>query len=309
MSVDSYIHRTLGVGPGRPLLFLFHGTGADENQLVGLGSEMLPGAGLVSPRGDVSEFGAARFFRRTGEGVYDMDDLARATGKMARFVRAHVDAAQPSVVLGLGYSNGANILASVLFAEPELFDGAVLMHPLIPFEPQIAGDFSGKRVLVTAGRHDPICPPNLTSRLEANLRGKGADVTLEWHEGGHEIRPVEIEAARRFLGEAAEAKRSDANPPAEIRLEEGDSKGRYLFEKDGAVAEMTFSKAGERLLIIDHTAVPDAFRGEGVGLRLVARAVEDARSAGKKIVPLCPFANAQFRKHPEWADVLSGGAR
>jgi uncharacterized protein len=95
----------------------------------------------------------------------------------------------------------------------------------------------------------------------------------------------------------------------EIRLEDSGSKGSYVLEKDGAVAEMTFSKAGEHLLIIDHTEVPDAFRGRGVGLQLVARAVQDARASGKKIIPLCPFANAQFRKHPEWADVLGGKAR
>ena len=91
-----------------------------------------------------------------------------------------------------------------------------------------------------------------------------------------------------------------------IELEETASKGRYIFRSHGAEAEMTFSKAGEHLIIIDHTEVPDAFRGEGVGLRLVTRAVENARTAGKKIIPLCPFANAQFRRHPEWADVLKG---
>ncbi|WP_127520959.1 GNAT family N-acetyltransferase [Mesorhizobium sp. Z1-4] len=91
----------------------------------------------------------------------------------------------------------------------------------------------------------------------------------------------------------------------EIRLEETGSKGRYFHRADdGTEAEMTFSKAGEHLLIIDHTEVPDAFRGQGVGVRLVARAVEDARGSGKKIMPLCPFAAAQFRRHPEWADVL-----
>ena len=91
-----------------------------------------------------------------------------------------------------------------------------------------------------------------------------------------------------------------------IELEDRGSKGRYLFRSpEGAVAEMTFSKVGERMIIIDHTEVPDAFRGQGVGLRLVTRAVEDARAAGKKIIPLCPFANAQFHRHPEWADVLS----
>ncbi|RJG43790.1 MULTISPECIES: GNAT family N-acetyltransferase [unclassified Mesorhizobium] len=91
----------------------------------------------------------------------------------------------------------------------------------------------------------------------------------------------------------------------EIQLEETGSKGRYFLRgPGGAEAEMTFSKAGEHLMIIDHTEVPDAFRGQGAGLRLVTRAVEEARASGKKIIPLCPFANAQFKRHPEWADVL-----
>jgi phospholipase/carboxylesterase len=102
-------------------------------------------------------------------------------------------------VIGMGYSNGANILASVIFAEPELFDGAVLMHPLIPFEPQVAGSLSKLDVLMTAGRHDPICPAPMTERLERDLKSHGARVETVWHEGGHEARPEEFEAARRFL--------------------------------------------------------------------------------------------------------------
>ncbi len=199
MSTQSYTHKALSGSPGGPLLFVFHGTGGDEDQLVALGRDVAPDAAIVSPRGDVSEHGSARFFRRTGEGVYDMDDLARATVKMAGFVRAHIAEAKPARVLGLGYSNGANILASVVFSDPALFDAVALMHPLIPFEPKVDGDLSGKHVLITAGRRDPICPPHLTSRLEAHLRGQGADVTVEWHEGGHELRPSEIEAARLFL--------------------------------------------------------------------------------------------------------------
>ena len=199
MSRDAYIHLALPGSPGEPLLFVFHGTGGDENQLISLGRDLLPNAAIVSPRGDVSEQGAARFFRRTGEGVYDMEDLARGTARMAGFVNAHIVSAKPSTVLGLGYSNGANILASLLFAEPKLFDAAALMHPLIPFEPHVNGDLSGKRILITAGRSDPICPPDLTSRLEAHLRAKGADVTVYWHEGGHELRPSEVNAAERFL--------------------------------------------------------------------------------------------------------------
>ncbi|UUP17204.1 alpha/beta hydrolase [Nitratireductor thuwali] len=199
MSTDAYEHILEPAGQGKPLLFLFHGTGGDERQLLDLAEDVMPGAGIVSPCGDISEHGAARFFKRTGEGVYDMDDLARATVKMARFIKAHAEQQRPEGIYGLGYSNGANILASVIFQEPALFDAAVLMHPLIPFEPQIAGPV-GTRLLLTAGRTDPICPARLTHRLVSYLEGAGAVLEVEWHEGGHEVRPSEIEAAKRFLG-------------------------------------------------------------------------------------------------------------
>jgi phospholipase/carboxylesterase len=206
MSQDDYVHLILPGQPGGPLLFVFHGTGGSEQQFPTLGRELLPTATIVSPRGDVSEHGAARFFRRTAEGVYDMEDLARAARKMAGFVSAHVERAGAEATFALGYSNGANILAATLFLEPDLFDRVVLMHPLIPFEPHVAGSIAGKPVLVTAGRRDPICPTDVTSRLIAHLRGLEADVVLEWHEGGHEIRTSEIDAARRFLSAGAKAK-------------------------------------------------------------------------------------------------------
>ncbi|WP_095089285.1 alpha/beta hydrolase [Mesorhizobium sophorae] len=204
MSKDAYTYKVLPGSPGGPLLFVFHGTGGDENQLLSLGRDLLPQATIISPRGDVAEHGSARFFRRTGEGVYDMGDLARATDKIAGFIKAHIEAAKPSSVFGLGYSNGANILASVVFAAPEVFDATALMHPLIPFEPEINGSLAGRHILVTAGRRDPICPPNLTTRLEAYLRADGADVTVAWHEGGHEVRPNEIEAARHLFAGATQ---------------------------------------------------------------------------------------------------------
>lgn len=199
MSAEGYANAVLPGKPGGPLLFTFHGTGGDENQFASLARDLAPDATIISPRGDVSEYGAARFFRRTGEGVYDMADLARATEKMVRFAATNVEKYKPSQVLGLGYSNGANILASVVFARPDLFDAVALMHPLIPFEPDVVGNLDGRRVLITAGRRDPICPPELTARLDAWLRGKGADVTLVWHEGGHEVRPTEIEAVRALF--------------------------------------------------------------------------------------------------------------
>lgn len=200
MSRDNYIFRERsGSDATAPLLFLLHGTGGDEDQFFDLGGELLPGAQLVAPRGDVSEHGALRYFRRTGEGRYDMADLAIRTEKMAAFIRAHAGARQAAGVFGLGYSNGANILASVLFAAPELLDGAVLLHPLIPFTPPPTPGLAGKRILITAGRQDPIAPAPATEALAAWLNEQGADVTLAWQPGGHALTGAELAAARAFL--------------------------------------------------------------------------------------------------------------
>jgi phospholipase/carboxylesterase len=184
---------------GAPLLFLLHGTGGDEHDLIGLGRQVMAGAHLVAPRGDVLEGGAPRFFRRLGMGVYDMDDLTRATGKLADFIRDTVARVQPGSVAALGYSNGANILASVLFTAPDLIDRAVLMHPLIPFEPPAHRGLGGRQVLITAGRHDPITPEPATQGLADYFAAQGARADLVWHDGGHELRPSEVAAARAFL--------------------------------------------------------------------------------------------------------------
>lgn len=199
MAIDDYEHITSLGTRGGPLLFVFHGTGGNEHQFVSLGRGLLRQATIVSPRGDISEQGSARFFRRSGEGNYDMGDLARATDKMTRFVRSQIKVHRPSRVFGLGYSNGANILASTIFAAPDLFDVAALMHPLIPFAPNIRGSLADTHILITAGRNDRVCPPNLTSRLESHLLSHEANVSLFWHEGGHEMRPEEIDATQALF--------------------------------------------------------------------------------------------------------------
>ncbi|MGY5802704.1 alpha/beta hydrolase [Rhizobium hainanense] len=199
MTDTTYVHRLKAGASGKPIFFTFHGTGGDENQFFDFATRLLPEATIVSPRGDVSEYGAARFFRRTGEGVYDMADLARATEKMAAYVSELAAEYSASQVLGLGFSNGANILANVLIEHGDLFDAAVLMHPLIPFQPKDNARLEGKRVLITAGEHDPIAPAPVTRSLADYFARQNAEVTLEWHPGGHDIRPNEIEAIRSFL--------------------------------------------------------------------------------------------------------------
>jgi phospholipase/carboxylesterase len=186
-----------GASPDAPAFFLLHGTGGDEHQFIDLAAELLPEARRIGVRGDVSEGGALRYFKRVGEGRYDMADLARATTKLAGFVGAERGSASKTV--GLGYSNGANILASVLFSAPEKFDAAVLMHPLIPFTPDPQPGLTGKRVLITAGRRDPIAPVHSAELLAAYLKEQGAETDVFWHEGGHEIRREELLAVRDWL--------------------------------------------------------------------------------------------------------------
>lgn len=184
------------------LAFTFHGTGGTEDQFHGFAEEMFPGASVVSPRGDVSEHGASRFFRRTGEGVYDMGDLARATTKMSGFVAAEIARIAPTRTVALGYSNGANILASVSFDQPTHFDRIALLHPLIPFDPAPQPGLAGRHVLITAGERDPICPPDQTRALAKYYADQGAHVELVWHSGGHEIARNEIEAIAAFFAPA-----------------------------------------------------------------------------------------------------------
>ncbi|MCX7565001.1 alpha/beta hydrolase [Sulfitobacter sp. F26169L] len=199
MSTDTYYAKTKAPATGAPLIFAFHGTGGDENQFFGLAEQIAPQAGIVSPRGDVSEGGAARFFRRTGEGVYDMDDLAKRTETMARFIAAHKAAHPETPVYGFGYSNGANILASVAMNHPDLFDRIGLLHPLIPWSPDAVPALSGKRILITAGQRDPICPWPESARLIDWFEAQGADVTTEIHEGGHDLRQSELVALQSLL--------------------------------------------------------------------------------------------------------------
>jgi phospholipase/carboxylesterase len=196
---DYEFSEAAGTGAGAPALFLFHGTGGDEHQFFDLAAELLPGARRIAPRGDVSENGALRYFKRHAEGRFDMPDLARATDKMAAFVRDRVAAERSGKTVGFGYSNGANILAAVQFKEPELFDVAVLLHPMIPFDPGAQEGLRGKRVLITAGRNDAICPAPTTQRLADWYEAQGAETTLFWHGGGHEIRQDELGAIRDYL--------------------------------------------------------------------------------------------------------------
>ncbi|MDA3922780.1 MAG: alpha/beta hydrolase [Salinisphaera sp.] len=195
-----------------PLVIAFHGTGGDETQFVELIRQMLPRAGILAPRGDVSEGGANRYFRRTGEGVYDMADLALRTERMAAFVAQARTDYPNRPFYGLGYSNGANILASVLFEEPQLFERAALLHPLIPWTPAPQPGLAGKRLFVSAGTQDPICPILLTHALIDWLVAQGTDVDTAIGPGGHQVSREELQALQHFMTHETAVSQPDSRP-------------------------------------------------------------------------------------------------
>jgi len=182
-------------------LLLLHGTGGNEDDLLELGRMLAPNAGQLSPRGNVSENGMPRFFRRLTEGVFDVPDLVQRTYELADFVEAasttyNFDANR---VIAVGFSNGANIAASMLLLRPQVLLAAVLLHPMVPFVPEEPPPLTGKRVFIGAGRRDPIVPSENTERLVALLQQAGASVEAHWHNGGHTITHEEIREAKQWM--------------------------------------------------------------------------------------------------------------
>ena len=206
----AFVHRYLPPTAGdRTTLLLLHGTGGDENDLLPLGPAIAPTAGLLSPRGKVLEHGMPRFFRRLAEGVFDVPDLIARTHELARFVAEAAEhyGFDATRVVAAGFSNGANIAASLLLLRPGVLRGAVLMSPMVPLEPETPPDLKGTRVLIGAGRQDPIASPAGTEALAALLRSSGAEVAVHWHAGAHTITPDEVAAARDWIRYAVAATR------------------------------------------------------------------------------------------------------
>ena len=186
-------------------LLLLHGTGGSEHDLVGLGRTVHATANLLSPRGRVNENGMSRYFRRLAEGVFDMKDLHFRTKELAGFV---ADAAKEygfdaDKVVALGFSNGANIAASLLVSGASVPAAAILFAPMVPFEPESPPELKGRSVFIGAGRADGMVPTSQTERLAVLLETGGAAVTTHWHPGGHRITRDEIEAATEWLKETS----------------------------------------------------------------------------------------------------------
>jgi predicted esterase len=187
--------------PAAPTLLLLHGTGGDERDLLPLGRALAPDAGLLSPRGKVVEGGMPRFFRRLAEGVFDLEDLRLRTAELADFVEAAADrhGFDRNRVIAVGFSNGANIAASLLLLRPGVLAAAVLFRAMVPIVPDSLPSLPGTPVLVSNGRTDPIVSREETERLTALLQQTGCQVTLVWQPAGHNLTEQDVMVAREWM--------------------------------------------------------------------------------------------------------------
>jgi phospholipase/carboxylesterase len=186
-----------------PTLLLLHGTGGHEQDLLPLGRRLAPEAALLSPRGRVLERGMPRFFRRLAEGVFDLEDLVTRTAELAAFLRDASTAYQfdPRRLIAVGFSNGANIAASLLLLHPGALGGAVLFRAMVPIVPDPLPLLPATPVLLSNGREDPLVSRDETERLADLLRRSGAAVTLDWQPAGHELTHADVDRARDWLSE------------------------------------------------------------------------------------------------------------
>lgn len=224
--VDVLVHRVEpGADPAdHTTLVLLHGTGGDEHDLLDLGGQLAPGAARLSPRGAVREGSLNRFFARHAEGVFDTDDLAVRADELAAWLRAACAAYERPVdgLIAVGFSNGANIAWAAAVRHPGLLRGALLLAPMLPWEPAspefpaalTGGDLSGTAVMIGAGRADPIAPPDQAERLAGWLTDLGAAVDLRWHAGGHGPDATILTSARDWIAKLRTATGTDPGAAA-----------------------------------------------------------------------------------------------
>ena len=195
--------------PSAPTFLVLHGTGGSETDLLPLARAIDPQAAVLSPRGKVLERGMPRFFRRLAEGVFDLEDLQVRTFELATFVGAAAERYEfdPASVIATGFSNGANIAASMLLLRPGVLHAAILFSAMVPLIPPSPPDLTGVDVLLSAGRADSMVDPANSQRLADMLRAANANITLRWKPGGHELTRDDVDAAAVWYAARAKSSR------------------------------------------------------------------------------------------------------
>ena len=188
-------------GNSERTLLLLHGTGGNEHDLIPLGRHLDPDAALLSPRGKVLENGMPRFFRRLAEGVFDLEDLKLRAHELGDFIIAAAQdyGLESAKIVAVGFSNGANIAASLLLLRPEILHAAILFRAMVPLHPDPLPKLSDTRVLISAGNQDPIVPASESENLATLLRDCGADVDMHFVNAGHGLVDADVQNARNWL--------------------------------------------------------------------------------------------------------------
>jgi len=182
-----FIHRFIpphsNANESKQTLLLLHGTGGTEDDLIPLGNELAPNASILSVRGRVLENGMPRFFRRLEEGVFDLEDLKMRTDELAEFLTKSSSKYMFDVkkIIAVGYSNGANIAASLLLRRPESLAGAILFRAMVPYSPTVMPDLSNKSIILLEGLYDPIVSTAEAQRLLEIFTNAQSNVTLKWY--------------------------------------------------------------------------------------------------------------------------------
>ncbi|MFD2698862.1 alpha/beta hydrolase [Paenibacillus shunpengii] len=190
-----------GSNPSAPTILLLHGTGGTETDLLPLAELVSPESSVLGVRGNVSEHGMPRFFRRLAEGVFDIEDLIFRTRELHEFLdeAAEQYGFDRRNIVAIGYSNGANIAGSLLFHYADSLRGAILHHPMVPLRDVVLPDLAGAPVFIAAGKNDPMCAPQESEELEELLTGAGANVKMHWENNGHQLSRNEVIAAAAWF--------------------------------------------------------------------------------------------------------------
>lgn len=186
--------------PNAPTFILLHGTGGDENDLMPLATALNEDYNVLSIRGEVSENGMNRFFKRHGEGQYDVEDLKYRTTRLANFIKEAADKYEFEVEqsIPVGFSNGSNIAISMILNEEISFKAALLYAPLYPLDIAEGKDLSHMKVLLSMGERDPIVTVDASKHVIELFNQSGADVTEVWV-NSHELTQAGVIAGQKLI--------------------------------------------------------------------------------------------------------------
>lgn len=201
-TISTWPHLYHRGAPSQPVLLMLHGTGSNESDISSLATELNPDAGILAPRGQVTEGGMLRWFRRHGEGVFDVDDVIARSAELAAFIsaaREHYELGDRPVI-AVGFSNGANIALATAFLHHEVLDRVVAFSGMYPLgDREKPADLAGSRILVLNGESDPMAPLASVTTLVDTLRNYGADAEQALRPGGHGIQATDLAAAKEWL--------------------------------------------------------------------------------------------------------------